>query len=410
MNVGLVVATVVLAVLAIASVGALIYLWRRRVDAAQQPFHGRGLTYPNLPDLSLSPDENRNATVVVVTDYNTSAGFGWLVYNALNTFHLCSLLGKHARPVVFFTKGYYSERRKQHRPAHVEAYDEVNWFNNYFEPLEPQGWRPFLHRHFSRHILAPVAKRTTGKGVCSFNRDSLNDLNGQRRDYFELWRKYLRPRKHILARFQALKQDLLGGARFVYAVHYRGTDKYSHSGVKNPITGAITGVSKEDDPAHMPYEWVFEQVAAAVLRGIRTGKHDASNYRVLVSSDEEPFMRQAVQSLGGPDVVVFKADSIRADVSTSGLELDTRLCGVGRGVGNKVCDQLQSLVDASVHRGHTDKSNYAKGEDVLLETMLLSEADVFFRSRGNFSNLPTYMRRNPRQHVVDMASEWRRTK
>jgi hypothetical protein len=390
-----------------------VVLWRLRVNAGSLPYPGKSLLYPSVhSDLDLdNVILEKNGTVIVVTDYNESAGFGWLLYNALNTFHLCHNIGKYARPVIFFTKGFYAERRPEFIAKHGAefAYDKINWFNNYFEPLEPHGWRKYLQRYYSSNVHAPSARINTGVGVAQFDRSSLDLLTGNKRDYTSMWNKYLKPLPHIEKKYAKLRADLLSPTtcKFVYAVHYRGTDKFSHSGVQNPITGMITNVSFEDDPVHVPYNWVFDRVAEEVAIGIKTGRHGRHDYRVLVASDEAPFVEQAFRLLGGERIVVSKPDTIRADVTTSGLEMDTRLCGVGRMSSNPDCHHLQKLVDASVHRGHREKSGYLKGEDVLLETMLLSEGDVFFRSKGNFSNLPTYMRRNPKQRVIDMASLWR---
>jgi hypothetical protein len=390
-------------------ISAVIVMWKWRADATRPPLAELGLEYPSLHELSLSPSKSSDSIVIVVTDYNTSAGFGWLLWNVLNSFHLCHLAGRNARPVVFFTKGYYHETREKLLPSHVPDYDRCNWFNNYFESMEPLGWRPFLSKHFSDRILAPPAQLRNGTGIFQFTRGSLNALDGHTCDYAGLWKKYLRPLPHIQTKFDALRNKLWGTAKFVYAIHYRGTDKFVHSGTKSLFTGAVIDVSMEDDPSHMPYDWVFRQVREEIKANITNGVHSKKDYRVLVSSDEQPFVDGAVNALGGSDTVVFKPDSIRAHTSTSGLDIDTRLCGVGRGIGTRECAILNTLVDLSVHRGQKHKSSYLKGEDALVETMLLSEADVFFRSRGNFSNLPLLMQRNGSQTVHDMAALWRQS-
>jgi hypothetical protein len=404
-------AAITLSVAVLAGAVVLLLWYGRRVRAGTYPYPTEPLSYTGFPELSLGG----GGTVVVVTDYNESAGFGWLLYNALNTFHLCDQLEQgHARPVVFFTKGLYVESRPEHVAIHAAQfdYDPVNWFNNYFEPLEPVGWRPFLKHHFAARVYAPAASLSTGRGVVQFDRSSLNALQGGRRDWPELWNRFLRPRKHILEAFHALRTSMLGapGENFIYAVHYRGTDKYDHSGVQNPITGAVVGVSSEDEPEHVPYQWVFAQLAERIQENAACGRHGAEcGYKVYVASDEQPFV-DAAKAAFAAWVVVAKPNTIRSVESTSGLDMDTRLCGVGRGRGIPECGRLQELVDSSVHRGYPEKSGYHKGEDVLLETMLLSEADVFLRSRGNFSNLPTYMKRNRTQHVVDMVSLWKATR
>ena len=58
--------------------------------------------------------------------------------------------------------------------------------------------------------------------------------------------------------------------------------------------------------------------------------------------------------------------------------------------------------------GFKDHSKYKKGEDVLVDAMLLSHADVFYRSRGNVSNFIHYMRRDPNMEVVDLVQVYER--
>ena len=380
----------------------------------QLPVPGHALNYPGPLStlLTTRAEDSAKLQVVVVTDYNESAGFGWLLYNALNCFHLCTRLGRHARPVVFFSKGYYNEQRPAYVHLHAAAVDHVwdsmNWFNNFFEPVEPADWRPFLASNFSQHVQAASASagRNMRPGVAQFNRASLDSIGHQFRDYTALWRQFLRPRPHIQRQFEALRSQLFPADATVYAVHYRGSDKFGHSAVLDRRTGRVASFAREDDPEHVPYDWVFEKIRAAVTEGVRTGRHGLGNWILYCASDEAPFIAAARAALGTA-FVAAKPGTIRSAVSTSGLEMDTSRCGVGKR-GTPACDKLQELVEASVHRGHLDESSYKKGEDVLLETMLLSTACVFYRSRGNFSSLPVYMRLNDAQTVVDMVTLWKR--
>ncbi len=362
------------------------------------------------PHLTFSAIKAQEAAVVVVTDYNQSAGFGWLIFNALNTAHMCEVIGPSARPVVFFTKGYYMETRPQYIRAHAaelsHPWDRNNWFNNFFEPIEPEGWRPYLLRHFSREVKAASARTTSGPGVWQFDRASLNSLAGGKRDFQALWKKYFRPRPHIVFRLQELEASIFEKGVYVYGVHYRGTDKYGHGGVKG--RGGVVRFCTEDEPEHMDYSWVFERLRREIQKNSGRGVHGSNpgvDFRILCASDEAPFVEAALHEFGA-GVAFSKPETIRSSISTSGLSMDTRLCG-SRPSLRPECQKLQELVEASVHRGHRELSKYHKGEDVLLETLLLSKTDTFLKSRGNFSNLALYMARNPRQIVIDMASEWR---
>lgn len=391
----------------------LLVRYMRRNVADKLPFPHDALTFPEplRESLGVAVSETHTLKVVVVTDYNESAGFGWLLYNALNCFHLCEArIGPKARPVVYFTKGYYDEKRPKFVDVHKTEVDHVwdheNWFNNFFMPVEPHGWRPFLKTNFQRNVQAISASANMTAGVAQFDRNSLNGLSGQSRQYTALWQKYLHPRPHILRQFEDHKYQLFPKGATVYAVHYRGSDKFPHSPVRN-FAGKVIRFSREDDPVHPPYEWVFDKLREAVAEGVQKGRHgkDVGQWILYCASDEQPFVDAARESFG-VDFVTSKPATIRSDVSTSGLDINTSRCGVGI-AGTVECDKLQELVEASVHRGHMTESNYKKGEDVLLETMLISVASVFYRSRGNFSNLPIYMKLNSEQIVIDMASLWK---
>ena len=379
--------------------------WLYPLKNAQLSFspHLRGV-------LDASIGQTNKLRVVVVTDYNESAGLGWLLYNVLNCLHLSEQLAEDTgRPIVFFSKGLYNEARHEwlecHKTEVEHNWDKNNWFNNLFEPLEPRGWRRYLQANFSYDVRAPSASILMAPGVYQFDRTSLRSLHGQPRQYSDLWKKYLHPRPHIWKQFHRLKNELFPQGAIVYSVHYRGCDKFPHSGTVDKL-GKLTSFARENDSEHLPYDWVLSTIAADITAAIGVGTHraDPGGWVLYVASDEEPFI-SAANRWFGKDYVVSKPNTIRSTISTSGVEIDTRHCGTLQRT-SRACKQLEHFVQASVHRGNKDASGHYKGVDVLVETMLLSSADIFYRSRGNFSDLPQYMHMNPAQQVVDLVSRW----
>ena len=52
--------------------------------------------------------------------------------------------------------------------------------------------------------------------------------------------------------------------------------------------------------------------------------------------------------------------------------------------------------------GHKNLSNFKKGLDCLVDVYMLSECDIIFKSKGNFSNYCTFLNVNPKLEVIDL--------
>ena len=52
--------------------------------------------------------------------------------------------------------------------------------------------------------------------------------------------------------------------------------------------------------------------------------------------------------------------------------------------------------------GHKNLSNYKKGLDCLIDAYMLSDCDIIFKSKGNFSNYCTFLNVNPKLEVFDL--------
>lgn len=336
-------------------------------------------------------DQGADSPVLLLKNYNDEGGFFWQMYNVLNM--LWAAEKYHATPVVLFDSGLYFEKRQRFRKQIVN-FDPHNWFNHFFQPINSSGrsdkhWNMVLWTRLN----VPRFKISSGKlpKVSLFDRSSLESVSRKKnrtQHFGRLWKKYVHPRSHILRKIDAFKQRHLWPQHSVrVGIHYRGTDKFPSSS------------GSEDDPVHYPYSF-----CAMLIQEILVERANPSNFIIFVASDEAPFVKHMESAF--PGKVCF-TDSIRSGVSTSGVLMDTSECSQGV-MKNAVCRRYNSLIDESIHRGMKNVSKYQKGEDVLMDVLLLSACDVFLRSRGNVSNFVEYL--NPQAETIDMVDRFQHQK
>ena len=119
------------------------------------------------------------------------------------------------------------------------------------------------------------------------------------------------------------------------------------------------------------------------------------------ASDEQPFVDFLRNETG---LRVVSTDALRADYSTSGVELRSETCGTAS-EHPQDCAVYRGLRDVSVHKGMPEASPYQKGLDVVVDVLLLSRCELFFKSRGSVSAFPA--RLNPELEVVDLVDAYR---
>jgi len=356
---------------------------------------------------------------LLLRNYNPEAGFFWVIYNVMCANFTAERHGFEL--VVLLDSGLYLETNPEFLREHSEVLTGVedNWFRYYFESmwkahsdttLKPTGGVV----SFSRYNTMPAKERDNVEWW-EFDRDAYNTRDMFGLNFSQQWAKTCVLRPHIRAEFNSFCKDQVlpfaanevGYANKVQpqqqqqimyvGMHYRGSDKFGDA------------QSTEDDPEHCPYAFVVK-----LFNDWRNRSRAVSNCLsvvLIVCSDETAFVDFVSDAMrGDPMVRVVYTDAVRSAVCTSGLTLDRLRCGTMKiaipGIHHQDDVLYRDLAKQSVHRGHKHVSSYVKGKQALIDVLLLSRCDVFFRSRGNFSNAPAFIR--PSMEVIDVADEYRK--
>lgn len=312
----------------------------------------------------------RQERYVALFNFNPEGGFFWNMHNVCNLLHLCDAYGR--TPVVYLNDGYYLVRRPEQLPDSRAPPD--NWFEYYFEPLNGSEAARVGRDAFQPITSLPPSDATH---LC-FTRATFRLYNSVPKDWGALARRALRLRPALRAKLDAFYDAHLAKATKRVAIHYRGTDKYpSHD-------------DDEDGPKHPPYDWCLDQVRRELVPGAV----------VFVASDEQPFVDRAREVLGS----VVATPALRSSVSTSGLDLRSETCGTSK-ADDRDCRLYAQMRTQAVHKGLPDANPYQKGEDVVMDVMLMARCDVLFKSRGSVSAFPG--RLNPRLKQYELVDLWR---
>ena len=317
--------------------------------------------------------------VLILTNYNNDGGFFWQLYNVLN--HLCVCRQQGFAPVVLFHTGLYLEQRPEFTQTMVVR-DQHNWFNHFFHPVnETQQDDTFWIKYMKANTVPTYRHNKDISPVMLFNKATLNSIPRSVGLYTSMWHQNIQVLPHIQLKVDRFKAEQWKGAREIIGLHFRGTDKLP------------SAESNEDDPLHVEYDFCY-----SLLK-----KHLAKDVVFFIATDEQPF----VDFLKEKNLPMTSTNSLRSSVNTSGLftNVSTSMCTKGK-AQNAVCQQFNDLIDQSIHRGFPDASKYTKGEDVLIDVLLLSNCTTFYRSRGNVSNFIGYI--NPACTVVDMVSMYKK--
>ncbi len=154
-----------------------------------------------------------------------------------------------------------------------------------------------------------------------------------------LLQKYVQPKPHIQQKIKEFKQKYFGSA-YVIGIHYRGTDKSSEA-------------------PRVPYEQVKEEVSR-YLKKFKNRK-----VKIFVATDEQAFLDYMKREFIN---VVYLEDSIRSD---TGFPVHLLF-----------------------------NQNYKKGEDAVLDCLLLSKCNMLIRTSSSLSLFSTYF--NPNMRVVEL--------
>ena len=160
---------------------------------------------------------------------------------------------------------------------------------------------------------------------------------------FEIIERYIRPKPHISDKVETYVREIFQDA-FVIGIHYRGTDKYQEAPV-------------------VPYERVRE----AVLEAIRAAM--PVRYKLFLATDEQAFLDYMLAEF--PGVLTYRT-------------------------------MFRSIDGNPTH--WIDKSNHDKGEDAVIDCILLSRVNVLIRTASNLSLCSTYINSNVPE--IALSREW----
>jgi len=172
-----------------------------------------------------------------------------------------------------------------------------------------------------------------------------------RKEAYQLIKKYIRLKPFIKEKISQYVKKSFGKGK-VIGVHFRGTDKYHES----PIAP-------------------FEEVAAHVDQAIVDfEKGHTKGIKIFVATDQQDFLDYMCERY--PSKVIYYEESTR------------------------------SMDGKPVHTSFLP-NNYKKGEDALLDCLLLSKCDILIKTSSNLSLCSAYFNPNiPMIHVTERP--WRK--
>jgi len=352
---------------------------------------------------TFSKENKSQERYLIVKAYNPEGGFFWHIYNILCANHEAKKRGM--KLVVLFDSGLYLETepkyQKQYLTIPFEQIDINNWFEYYFQPIGTLNQKiKYLNLNGKLKNLRSLAKYDTDISkdtFYEFDREMF-DKRDSSVNYSKEWKECLSLKPHILRKIKyyldlwQINSDNSSERDFLIAVHRRGTDKYpSHDDL-------------EDSPQMIEFEWIGKKIQDWILQN--KNKIGNRKIKIITCSDEKPFL-DFMQSYfsKNKNIQILFTDSIRSSYNTSGQHLAR--CKSADD-SSPDCLKYKSMKDQSIHRGMRNLSSYKKGEDAIIEVSLMSICQVFFRSRGNFSNAVTYA--NPNIQVIDMVEHYDKKK
>jgi hypothetical protein len=338
--------------------------------------------------------------LIYVGNQTHGCGFFWVMYNILHVVHYAQKYNMDVH--IELDEGLYWD----------ECKNKKDWFSNYFKPIQLQKENFDLKKS-----ICPIEKlsdRPTDKistenpKVYKWDTLSFKSRDFKSIQYNLLWKSYFQLQPLVQTRLTNFEnQKQWQDSEYKIGVHYRGTDKYGNK------------TQHEDFPEHPELECFQRWICTEVLKNLKK----VDTICVLLCSDEQPFIDHLKSFLLSFDwqkensnrkkVYVLETQSIRANISTNGLHLTSiRDCGADWNgpeyLSNPACIKYKSLASESIHRGMKHVSNYTKGEDVLIDVLLLAQCNIFYRSHGNVSNFPGYL--SPKLQIVDVIELYKKEK
>ena len=203
-------------------------------------------------------------------------------------------------------------------------------YGPYLDPqIGPNWWEYFFEPILlGDYTETPVEVLDYAKSInwaWAVVRDSVD----RQRDY-DLIQRYIRIKPHIQAKINNFtKQNFENN--FIIGVHYRGTDKFIAEAPFIPFAHMITAIQKAIDAITPTY---------------------GSNYKIFVATDEDCFLKY-IQSIFSCPIIYTNCP--------------------------------RSKDGTSLHEGLHYCRNYQKGEDAVIDCLLLSKSNFLIRTSSNLS-------------------------
>lgn len=215
----------------------------------------------------------------------------------------------------------------------------------YYEPaMGPNWWEYYFEPIKLGSKLRAVVRKTTHDEKWNYALTTEHEIpKSKNHQYIE---KYIHLKPHMNKKVSDFA-DTYFANHWMIGVHYRGTDKV----IEAP---------------RIAYNDVVNQINRVIELTVK-----ALPYSIFVATDEQPFLDHMKEQF--PDRVVYLEDGIR---STHG---------------------------GSVH--HSERElNYKKGEDAVLDCVLLSRCNILLRTSSNLSLVSTFI--NPDMPVIELSKRY----
>ena len=310
------------------------------------------------------------------------------------------------KPIVNFNRSLFTQNSSSDHPM---IQKNLNWFYNYFQSyldVPPSIYQAVLECEpkvrLNQKSINFYRKNKTfclDTQVLDFRREGFNMVRENcyvEKGHRRLVPKYLKPLPHINFLVEKIRKELMPPSHDnlkLIGIHYRGTDKIEEE------------LNKEQKPKHFTYQEIYDIV---IDKAKELMKLDSKNdIYILGCSDEKPFLDFFKKRIRNK--FIFYEDATRSQVSTSNLQDDfTKIPNRDKLVKFENLNEEQKilyqkrekLIDNSIHMGTKSVSNYKKGEDCLIDVLLLNQVDVLFQSKGNFSLYCEYFNQKENLEVI----------
>lgn len=323
---------------------------------------------------------------VLINSYNIYGGFFWHLNNYLICSYFCEIYNKI--PIVNFNSSLFLNNTDIENKLVME---NTNWFFNYFESYKNIPYTIYnslINYNNTINInekLLPTINKINKDKLLLFNKESFllfapkfhSNINNSER----IISKYFKFLPHITDKINQIKRILYPNNYYItphlykfIGVHYRGTDKI----IENNAT------------EHYPKHYKYQTVLDLINNKIKSLKN--YNVYIIISTDEQPFIDFMFKHLDKK--IIFYENSFRSNINTENINTDftnipTRNVKYNYNLLDPITKKKfllrESLVNNSIHLGNKHVSNYKKGYDCLIDSLLLSDCNILYKSTGNFS-------------------------